>query len=46
MFEILKGQESFRINSFVKSNAWGLFPDGKSKFKKGNYIKSFINFLE
>ena len=46
MFEVLKGQESFRINSFVKSNAWGIFPSGKSKFKKGNYIKSFINFLE
>ena len=46
MFEVLKGQESFRINSFVKSNAWGIFPSGKSKFKKGNYIKYFINFLE
>ena len=40
-FEILKGQESFRINSFAKSNAWGLFPNGKSIFKKGEYIKCF-----
>ena len=40
-FKILKGQESFRINSFSKSNAWGLFPNGKSVFKKGEYIKCF-----
>ena len=40
-FEILKGQESFRINSFAKSNAWGLFPNGKFIFKKGEYIKCF-----
>ena len=32
--EILKGQESFRIQSFVKSNIWTILPSGKSKFKK------------
>ena len=45
-FQILKGQESYKINSFIKSNAWGVFPKGKSKFKKNNYIKCYINFLE
>ncbi len=29
--EVLKGQESFRIKSFVKSNIWALLPAGKSK---------------
>ena len=38
---VLKGQESFRIKSFVKSNVWGLFRDGKSKFKKGDLIDCF-----
>ena len=33
--EVLKGQESFRIKSFTKSNAWALFKSGKSTFKKG-----------
>ena len=45
-FKIHKGQESFRIKPFTKSNAWGLLPSGKSNFKKGSYIKCFINFLE
>ena len=40
-FKILKGQESFRVNSLAKSNAWGLFPSGKSIFKKGDYIKCY-----
>ena len=31
--KILKGQESFRIQSFVKSNIWTSLPSGKSKFK-------------
>ena len=31
-FEIHKGQESFRIKPFTKSNAWGLLPRGKDKF--------------
>ena len=35
--EILKGQESFRIKSFVNSNIWVLLPAGKSKFKNNGY---------
>ena len=40
--EILKGQESFRIKSFVKSNIWTLLPSGKSKFKKGEIVDCFF----
>ena len=29
--QALKGQESFRIKSFVEANVWGLFKDGQSK---------------
>ena len=37
--EILQGQESFRIKSFVKSNVWGVFKTGQSIFKKGQLIE-------
>jgi len=40
--EVLKGQESFRIKSFVKSNIWTLLPSGKSKFKKGELVDCFF----
>ena len=40
--EILKGQESFRIKSFIKSNVWVLLPSGKSKFKKGDLVDCFF----
>ena len=40
--EILKGQESFRIQSFIKSNIWVLLPSGKSKFKKGDAVDCFF----
>ncbi len=40
-FEIYKGQESFKIKPFTKSNAWGLLPVGKDKFKKGDYIDCY-----
>ena len=40
--EILKGQESFRIKSFIKSNIWALLPAGKSKFKKGEIVDCFF----
>ncbi len=40
-FRVQKGQESFRIKPFTKSNAWGLFPNGKSKFKKNDFIKCY-----
>ena len=39
--EVLKGQESFRIKSFVESNIWALLPAGKSRFKKGEIIDCF-----
>jgi len=37
--EILHGQESFRIKSFVTSNVWGVFKSGQSIFKKGQLIE-------
>ena len=40
-FEIFKGQESYKINPFTKSNAWGFFPSGKNLFKNGSLIKCF-----
>jgi molybdopterin molybdotransferase len=40
--EILRGQESFRIKSFVKSNIWTLLPAGKTKFKKGEIVDCFF----
>ena len=40
--EILNGQESFRIKSFIKSNSWVLLPPGKSKFKKGDLVDCFF----
>ena len=39
--QILKGQESFRIKSFVKSNVWGVFKAGQSSFKKGHLIECY-----
>jgi len=39
--QVLKGQESFRIKSFVESNVWGLFKDGQSNFKKGEFIECY-----
>ena len=40
--DILKGQESFRIHSFIKSNIWTMLPSGKSKFKKGEIVDCFF----
>ena len=40
--EVLQGQESFRIKSFVKSNIWTLLPSGKSEFKKGEIVDCFF----
>ena len=40
-FEVFKGQESYKINPFTKSNAWGVFKDGVSDFKKGSYIECY-----
>ena len=40
--KVLKGQESFKIQSFVKSNIWAMFPSGKSKFKRGEIVDCFF----
>ena len=39
--EILPGQESFKIKSFIKSNVWAFLKPGKSLFKKGQLIECF-----
>ncbi len=39
--KVLRGQESYKIKSLVKSNVWGLFKDGKSNFKKGEFIECY-----
>ncbi len=41
--ELLPGQESFRINSFTKSNVWAVLPNGQSNFKKGQIIDCFLS---
>ena len=41
MFEAFKGQESFRISPFIKTNAWGLFSNNKSNFNKGDLIECY-----
>jgi len=40
--EILKGQESFKIQPFLKSNIWTVLPSGKSKFKKNEIVDCFL----
>ena len=40
--ELLPGQESFRIKSFVRSNIWAVLPSGQSKLKKGQIIDCFF----
>ena len=37
--EVLQGQQSHRINSFVEANCWGSFEEGKEKFKSGDFVK-------
>ena len=39
--EILKGQESFKIKSFINSNVWAVLKDGKTQFKKGQMIECY-----
>jgi len=41
--QILKGQESFRIKSFIQSNIWVVLPSGKEKFKKGDIVDCFFS---
>ena len=43
-FEVLKGQESFKIKSLAKSNVWGLFNNGQATFKKGDLIDCYTTF--
>ena len=40
-FQVFKGQESYKITPFTKSNAWGVFKEGNSNFKKGSYIECY-----
>ena len=40
--EVLKGQESFRIKSFVESNVWGLFKDGQANFQRGELLSVIL----
>jgi molybdopterin molybdotransferase len=42
IIEVLSGQESYKIKSFVQSNVWGLFDYGKSHFKKGDIINCYF----
>ena len=37
--QVLHGQQSHRIESFVKANCWGIFPGGKKQFKSGDIIE-------
>jgi len=39
---ILKGQESFRIKSFIQSNIWVMLPSNKEIFKKGEIVDCFF----
>ena len=41
IIEVLSGQESYKIKSFVQSNVWGVFEYGKSGFKKGDLIDCY-----
>jgi len=37
--QVLQGQQSHRIESFVKANCWGIFPGDKEQFKSGDIIE-------
>ena len=37
--EVLQGQQSNRIKSFVKANCWGIFAEGKKEFKPGDFVE-------
>ncbi len=41
--KILKGQESYKIQSFVNSNIWTVLPAGKSKFEKNDLVECFLS---
>ena len=44
--QILRGQESFRIKSFIQSNIWVMLPSGKEKFKKGDLVDCFFKSIK
>ncbi len=37
--EVLQDQQSHRMKSFVKANSWGIFEEGKEKFKSGDFVE-------
>ena len=37
--QALQGQQSHRIESFVKANCWGIFPGGKEQFKSRDIVE-------
>ncbi len=43
-FEVLKGQESFKLKPLAKSNMWGQFNNGQTTFKKGDLIDCYTTF--
>ncbi len=43
-FEVLKGQESFKLKPLAKANVWGQFNNGQSIFKKGALIDCYTTF--
>ena len=43
--EISKGQESFRINSFINSNSWAVLKYGKTHFKKGQTVECYNSVI-
>ena len=43
-FEVLKGQESFKLKTLSKSNVWGQFNSGQAIFKKGALIDCYTTF--
>ena len=43
-FEVLQGQESYKLKPLKKSNVWGLFNSGQDSFKKGDMIDCYTTF--
>jgi len=37
--EILKGQQSNKLKALTDANCWGIFRDGKAKFKAGDFVE-------
>ncbi len=43
-FQVLKGQESYKIKPLANSNVWGHFNSNQEKFKKGDLINCHTTF--